>query len=309
MRGGLLALALLFAPSLAAAEPSASLEIEPVDERFTGDAIAATISVEAEAGARLTLAPVEIEGVAVRSVSPPRFDAKQGKHRFQLELVALEPGARWVGPFAVEVHHPGGTATRAEIPSKLVEIRSLLMGAESFDPKPPSEPLPILVPDSRVIVLAYVALAALIFGLLGALLARAIAKRRAAQKPPPPPRPPWEKALEALARLREERERGLDEEGVEAWADAVSDVLREYLGARYGFDGLESTTDELVAALYEREPSDERLESVRAFLRQCDLVKFAKARLEPGELNDLLDAATRIVRETRGVAPVTEGAA
>src|SRR5690606_30334931 len=121
--------------------------------------------------------------------------------------------------------------------------------------------------------------------------------------PPPPPRPPWEIALEALTRLREERDRGLDEAGIETWADAVSDVVREYLGARYGFDGLESTTDELVASLHAREPSDARLEVVRAFLRECDLVKFAKARLELHELDRLLDAATRIVHETRGFSP------
>ena len=31
--------------------------------------------------------------------------------------------------------------------------------------------------------------------------------------------------------------------------DRVNDAVREYLGARFGFDGLESTTDETLAAL------------------------------------------------------------
>jgi hypothetical protein len=305
MRRVALALVLLCLPARAFAAPSGSLRIEPVDERVTGDALVVTLTVDAAEDARLTVAPVEIEGVAVRNVSSPRFDAKEGVHRFDLELVALEPGARWIGPFTIEIHR-GGTSTRVEIPSKVVEIRSLLMEAESLDPKPPSDPLPIMVPDVRAIALVYIALAAILFGVVGALVARALAKRRLARRPPPPPRPPWEIALESLARLRDERERGLDEEGIETWADAVSDVLREYLGARYGFDGLESTTDELVAALHDREPSDERLESVRGFLRECDLVKFAKARLELGELDGLLDAATGIVKETRGFVPVTE---
>jgi hypothetical protein len=305
MRRVALALMLLCATPVARAAPPGSLELEEVEERVTGDALAATLVVRAEADARLTVAPIEIEGLAVRSISSPRYDSKTGAHRVAIELVALEPGARWIGPFTVELHR-AGTTTRIEIPPKLVEIRSLLVGATSLEPKPPSEPLPILTPDTRVIALIYVALAALVFGLVGALVARELARRRRAQRPPPPPRPAWEIALEALSRLRDERDRGLDEAGIEVWADAVSDVLREYLGARYGFDGLESTTDELVASLHAREPSDARLEDVRGFLRECDLVKFARARLELTELDRLLDAATHIVKDTRGFVPLDE---
>lgn len=298
----------LMLPSLALAAPSGTLEIAPAETRFTGDPIALTVTVDADADARVVLAPIELEGFGVRSVSSPRFDREAGVHRVEVELVALRPGAHDVGPLEVEVLHGGSTA-KLEIPARMVEIRSLLEGAESLDPKPPSEPLPVMVPDTRVIVLAYLAALGLVFALAGALVARAIQKRRAARRPPPPPRPPWEIALEALARLREERARGLDESAIEAWADAVSDVVREYLGARYGFDGLERTTDELVTTLKEREPSDARLETVRTFLRECDLVKFAKARLAPGELDGLLDSATRIVTETRGFVPLPEAKA
>jgi hypothetical protein len=300
-----LALTLVCATPVALAAPPGSLELEAIEERFTGNSLAVSLVVHAEADARLTVAPIDVEGLKVRSISSPRFDSKTGAHRIDVELVALEPGARWVGPFTVEIHR-AGTTTRVEIPAKLVEIRSLLIGAKSLEPKPSSDPLPILTPDTRVIALVYVVLAALVFGLLGALAARELARRRRARTPPPPPRPAWEIALEALARLRDERDRGLDEAGIEAWADAVSDVLREYLGARYGFDGLESTTDELVASLHAREPSDARLENVRGFLRECDLVKFAKARLELAELDRLLDAATHIVKDTRGFVPLGE---
>lgn len=55
--------------------------------------------------------------------------------------------------------------------------------------------------------------------------------------PPPPPRPPWEVALE---RLDETRHAGLLEVGrFGEYFNRVNDTMRSYLGALYGFDGLE----------------------------------------------------------------------
>ena len=67
------------------------------------------------------------------------------------------------------------------------------------------------------------------------------------EPPPPPPRPPWDVALEELDEVRHA---GLLEvERYGEYFDRMSDALRRYLGARFGFDGLESTTDEILAAL------------------------------------------------------------
>ena len=61
--------------------------------------------------------------------------------------------------------------------------------------------------------------------------------------PPPPPRPPWEVAFEELDAVRHA---GLVDEGRYAeHFDRVCDAVRKYLGGRYGFDGLETTTDEM----------------------------------------------------------------
>src|SRR5690606_34058198 len=57
---------------------------------------------------------------------------------------------------------------------------------------------------------------------------------------PPTPRPPWETALRKLDDL--ESRQLLEKQDYEEYLDVVSDTLREYLGQRYGFDGLESTT-------------------------------------------------------------------
>jgi hypothetical protein len=120
-------------------------------------------------------------------------------------------------------------------------------------------------------------------------------KRARPVPPPPPPRPPWEVALEELFDVRHA---GLVAEGrLAEHFDRVSDTVRKYLGARYGFDGLESTTREALQVLRKITPAVP-LEAIEGFLRQADLVKFAKTTpsAEDGEL--ALVRAEHIVRDT-----------
>lgn len=136
--------------------------------------------------------------------------------------------------------------------------------------------------------------------------------------PPPPPRPPWEVALE---KLDEVRHAGLlDVRRYGDYFDRVSDAVRGYLGARFGFDGLESTTDEILARLRTQgagfvsvatsEPTAEGalpepgvpLDEIARFLRDCDLVKFANLTPTPEQCATSIDVGERIVRKTMPVA-------
>jgi hypothetical protein len=134
---------------------------------------------------------------------------------------------------------------------------------------------------------------------VGAILAWLVGrwlKRPRPVPPPPPPRPPWEVALESLHDLRHA---GLTREGRFAeHFDRVSDVVRRYLGDRYGFDGLESTTREMLGELRATTPRIVVLDDIERFLRQADLVKFA--RLTPTELecSTALGEAEQIVERT-----------
>jgi len=151
----------------------------------------------------------------------------------------------------------------------------------------------------------FAALIALVVGALAALLISRWLKRPKKRPPPPPPRPPWEVALEALHDLRHA---GLMREGRFAeHFDRVSDVLRRYLGDRYGYDGLESTTREALVSLREVQPVITDLDRVETFMRDADLVKFARLTPSEGECMDLLARAEDIVTRTIGViapAPV-----
>lgn len=114
--------------------------------------------------------------------------------------------------------------------------------------------------------------------------------------PPPPPRPPWEVALEELFDVRIAQ---LVEQGRYAeHFDRVSDAIRKYLGARYGYDGLETTTHEALHALKHVVPRIVVLGDIESFLETADLVKFAKLAPTEAECYSTLARAEELVRRT-----------
>lgn len=142
---------------------------------------------------------------------------------------------------------------------------------------------------------------------VGALIALAVAaltlaliaylrRRPKAVKPPPPPRPPWEVAMEELFDIRHagliERQR------FQAHFDRVSHTVRRYLGDRYGFDGLESTTQEILQSLGNVSPPIQMMPQIRAFLDKADLVKFAKVTPTEAECDGALTRGEAIVVQT-----------
>jgi hypothetical protein len=93
--------------------------------------------------------------------------------------------------------------------------------------------------------------------------------------------------------------------------DRISDAVRKYLGGRYGFDGLETTTREMGQILRRVTPPVEPLDGVLSFLDECDLVKFARLTPSEEDCASILDQAEHIVSVTvpavRGPAPREDG--
>jgi len=137
----------------------------------------------------------------------------------------------------------------------------------------------------------------LLSALLGAFLYRWWRQRPRPVPPPPPPRPPWEIALRELALLRTSPQLA-DEAKAGDYLSAVSAVLRHYLGQRYGFDGLEATSQEIRRALRPATPPLPALAEVERFLDETDLVKFARVVPSRNDCLALREVAERIVYAT-----------
>jgi hypothetical protein len=143
----------------------------------------------------------------------------------------------------------------------------------------------------------------ILFALVAAALAywlwRIWSKRRALT---PPARiiPPHERALrmlaDALPMIHD----------ANVFCTRVSRILRVYLEERFRFHAPERTTEEFLYELQETTLlSPAQKGALADFLTRCDLVKFARFEPTQVELQDLYDAAVRLVVETepRPVAP------
>jgi hypothetical protein len=181
--------------------------------------------------------------------------------------------------------------------------------ANEANPEPKPNPAP-RVQREEWTAAKQVTIAAVVALLLGALLATLWSiwrKRPRALPPPPPKRPAWETAFESLHDLRHSGL--LNEQRFAEFYDRVSDVVRRYLGDVYGYDGLESTTREALAALRRVSMPLETWVAIQEFMQDADLVKFARRTPTEAECVSVLERAEQLVTRTRPAeAPVAAAA-
>lgn len=164
--------------------------------------------------------------------------------------------------------------------------------------RPPRGPVAWPAPPRRWAgVAAAIALGALLAtaAALGARRLRARRRHRPDAAPPPPS--PRATALRALAAVRASGP--VAGARVEPHYRALSSVVRRYLEDQLGLRAPERTTEEFIREAARSgllAPASQEL--VRAFLEQCDLVKFARHVPTAGDASAALAAAERLVRET-----------
>jgi hypothetical protein len=80
---------------------------------------------------------------------------------------------------------------------------------------------------------------------------------------------------------------------------ALSEIVKRFLAGRYRFDALDRTTQEVLADL-SRSGADPPLRSGAALLLgACDLVKFAKHRPAPAEIDETVGSARALIETGR----------
>jgi hypothetical protein len=291
------------------------------------DPDAPTVTARADRAEAHVGDPIHVEVVAIAKSSVPvnlpstlelgpfslldRKDSEQplgdGRIRrlYTLAVAAYEPGAKVLPPIQVTYLGPRGDVRTARTSPVPIKIASLIANEPEPALKDAAPPVTVMTENLWP---AYVA-GGLVAAALGALLTMLIVRRMRARRgarPGPPPRPAHEVALEKLDRLGAYG--FLENADNRPFYFAVSEVIREYLGGRYGFDSLELTTDELMAELRRQAGRELVLSEVEGWLAGCDLVKFAKISPSAAEARGALESAIRIVSTTRPVAAPVGGA-
>jgi hypothetical protein len=165
-------------------------------------------------------------------------------------------------------------------------------------------PVAVQVTTLRPLAWVAAALAAALLIFLGVRFWRRRPRRSTATLVPV--RPPHEVALEALSTL--------ESQGLPAQARfklfhlELSEILRRYLGDRYGMFALDMTTSELLEALGRRPTDGLSLSELSWICGQGDLAKFAKGEPTADDCKQALTLVRQNVLRTRPPAVTPDGA-
>lgn len=151
-------------------------------------------------------------------------------------------------------------------------------------------------PLSFAEVLPYLlaALGLLLLAAIAFLAYRAVARRRIISMAPP--EPAHIVALRKLDALRGSKFWAPDRQ--KAYYSGITDVLREYIAARYGFGAKEMTTAEIFKSVKGTDFQADYIEPLKDLFETSDYVKFAKMTVDDDYNAKALPLAVRFVTDT-----------
>lgn len=255
----------------------------------------------------LSAAPAE-EAFDVVAQERSRSDgASESTTTFRVKLAAFQLGALKTPTLTFDVLD-GTTQGRQQVEGVAVEVASSLppdaqeQGASMLDIRPPRE---VPIPSYRLL---WALAAALLTAALAWLLFRWLKRPRAPKPVPAVPALPLDvRTRAALDALRQEDLPGQGR--VREFYFRLSEVVRGYLGERYGFEALESTTPELLAAVRRLHTPGLPLADLERFAYSSDFARYAKAVPSLDDCKGALEFGYRLVEVTSLQGPPPNHAA
>lgn len=194
----------------------------------------------------------------------------------------------------LEVVTPDGSA-QLVVPPQPFTVVTAMSDAEA-KPREMAPPEKIWEADYTLLYVGGAALGAVVVALLGWSLVRRLFAKKAAVVVVAPPQPLEVRARQALLALQNQ---GLVAKGRKReFFFRLSEIVRGYLGERFGFDAMESTTTELLALVRDRPTPGLDYGGLRSWCEMGDLAKFAKEDPSDEACSQALTAALAIIDET-----------
>lgn len=189
----------------------------------------------------------------------------------------------------------GETTFATNFPNIVLHVESTLAkdsSTEIADIKP-MQKLPGRVPRWLYIVLLVAAIAFLV-----GLLSSKLWKNRAVLIPSAPPVPPHILAFKALEILKS---KGLlEKDECAPFYTELSLILRAYLEGRFHLNAPDETTDEIVEEMSKSPELNGRQRNIlQEFMRQADIVKFAKGHPDRNTMESAFATTKQFVEETK----------
>ncbi len=111
-------------------------------------------------------------------------------------------------------------------------------------------------------------------------------------------------AIRLLHRLKDDNLTGKGE--IKEYYFRLSQIIKKYIGRRYDYNALESTTEETSCRLNRLNVELSVIRDIIELLNECDLVKFAKYKPEEKNFQSIYDMAFSIIERTRQQEEIEE---
>ena len=307
-----IAIAILVTSQARSAEPQVNIAASVDNSEITiGDVVALTITVRHPENVEVSIPPIgeKMGEFLIRDISMLQARIENGeKVQETIYLITTYfSGDLTVPPIEVTYKYKDENGETLE---KKIESDPVTLNVKRTAPKDATDIIdikgPVTIPfDWRPYALWIgVTLITAALVILGVFYFKRIRPAARAAAKIAPPLPPHEMALKELGRIEA---MGLVEAGeLDRYYDLVTDAMRRYLGARYNFNAIEMTTDEIIPALDGRLRRLDLKDTVAAWLRESDLVKFAKGESSAERARKLIEETRRIVKVTApGAAQMT----
>ncbi|MDR0964925.1 MAG: hypothetical protein LBM75_00170 [Myxococcales bacterium] len=287
------------APQIPKATPhSTRAEVTPFQAKL-GEPFTITIEVldrpeeHYELGRDFSLGP-DVDLLDTQATRTPTDDGLQ-LTRFTLRAALFELGAKTLPTLRLQATGPSG--------DKLLEIDGPSVTGVGVVAEDDESGYADILPPVQVRVADYLILWILLgvlvaVGLFFALM-RLWKHLRARPRKAPAPKPLDPLHVRALAALHALRAEDLPSQGREReMFFRLSEIERGYLGERYGFDALDMTTEELLAALGRLHTPGLNFTQFELHCREGDFVRFAKAIAPASLCKRAIEEAITLVQTT-----------
>jgi hypothetical protein len=240
--------------------------------------------------------PKELEEFEVLEQTRQRQDGPdRSVTTFRLKLSAFSLGEVKLPELRFELYAPAGTQAVA-VPGLDVVVTPTLpqdaddKGAELLGYQPPTE-IPI-----RSWRLVWGALALFAAGLIAFGVVKWLRRPRSRAVVEKPRAPLDVRTRQALDALRTENLHGQGQ--AKDFYFRLSEIVRGYLGERYGFEALECTSPELLASLRKLKTPGLPEDKLMRFVSESDMVKYARADAPPDSCEASLAFGYELVEKT-----------
>ena len=245
----------------------------------------------------LSFAPLKLVDVREGGVEST---GKNLRRRFWIDLQYFEVGEAEVPSFRITWIDPSEAVHTHTVPPQPFEVQSLLDNESDPERRGEDPPISLEYPNVRAATIIYSVLAGVALASVLLFLFFTWRRRERPVVLPPPP-PPHERALADLHGLAREREELIEADRYQDYYLRLTEIAKRYLGARFGFEALDRTTEEIQDLLgrgaVNIAPLDPK--QVIAFLQDCDLVKFARLAPPEDEAREALQVVREMVERSR----------